>query len=259
LRAGLLIRGTGSAEREEIETYHERVRETVTSHLSPSTLAIHHRRLAEVLEASGQSDTELVAVHLLGAGETARAGACYARAADQAADALAFDRAARLYRCSLDLRSVDGEQERQLRIHLAETLANAGRGAESAREYLQAATKADEDEALDLRRRAALHFLTCGHYEEGLQVLSPLLATIGLKLPGSRVGAMASLLWQRLKLRLRGMRFTIQPAEQIDGEDLRSIDLCWLAGVGLFPLDLLTASVFLTRSLSLALAAGWSC
>jgi serine/threonine protein kinase len=256
LRAGGLIRVTGSAEREEIETYHDRVRETVTAHLPPATLALHHRRLAQALESSGQTDAELLAVHLLEGGELARAGVCYARAGQQAADALAFDRAARLYRCSLDLRTVDGAEERQLRIHLAETLANAGRGAESARQYLQAASEADEAEALDLRRRAALRFLTCGHYQEGRQVLPSLLSAIGLKLPSSPERALASLLLHRLKLRLRGLRFTLRPGEQIDPKDIRYIDICWAVGVGLFAVDLLAASLFLTRGLLRALAVG---
>jgi tetratricopeptide (TPR) repeat protein len=256
LRAGRLLRSTSSTDREEIETYHDRVRETVTAHLSADTLAAHHGRLAQVLEASGEADPELLGAHLQRAGEAGRAGTCYAQAAERAAEALAFDRAASLYRRSLQLRTVQGDERHGMRIHLAEALANAGRGPESAREYLDAAGEAGTVEALDLRRRAALLLLTCGHYQEGLQTLRPLLDAIGLALPRSPGRALGSLILLRLRLRLRGLEFTPRRPEEIAAEDTRYLDVCWAVGVGLFPLDLLSSWIFLTRSLLRALSTG---
>jgi hypothetical protein len=256
LRAIRLLRGTGSTEREEIETYHDRVRETVTAHLPADTLAEHHRRLARGLEASGAADPELLGDHLQRAGEARRAGACFAEAAGQAAEALAFDRAASLYRRGLDVRTVQGDEERGLRIRLAEALGNAGRGPESAREYLEAAQRARPEEALDLRRQAALRLLTCGHYREGIETLRPILDAAGLTLPGSPGQALWPLLLARLRLRLRGLDFTLRPAEEINLKDIRYIDICWAVGVGLFPLDLVSAWLFLTRGLLRALATG---
>jgi serine/threonine protein kinase len=256
LRAVRLLRGTGSAEQDEIETYHDRVRETVTAHLPADALAEHHRQLARVLEASGEADPELLGDHLQGAGEPRRAGACFARAAEGAAEALAFERAASLYRRGLELRTVQGDEERGLRIRLAEALGNAGRGPESAREYLEAAKGANPAQALDLRRQAALRLLTCGHYPEGIETLRPVLDTAGLTLPDSSRRAFWSLLLARLRLRLRGLDFTLRPPEEITSEDIRYIDICWAVGVGLFPLDLLSAWLFLTRGLLRALAVG---
>jgi hypothetical protein len=256
LRAVRLLRGTGSTEREEVETYHDRVRETVTAHLPADALAGHHRRLARVLEASGEPDPELLGDHLQQAGELGRAGACFAWAAKGAVEALAFDRAASLYRRSLELGSVPGDEERGLRIRLADALGNAGRGPESAREYLEAAQGTDPAEALDLRRQAALRLLTCGHFREGLETLRPVLDAAGLTLPGSSRRAFWPLLLSRLRLRLRGLNFTLRPPEEIAPGDLRYIDICWAVGVGLFPLDLPNAWLFLTRGLLRALAAG---
>jgi serine/threonine protein kinase len=256
LRAVHLIRGTGSADAEEIETYHDRVRETVTAHLPPDVLGAHHARLALVLEASGQADPELLGVHLQQAGDRKRAGVCYAQAADQAAEALAFDRAARLYRRSLELRTVHEEEERSLRVRLAEALANAGRGPEAAREYLSAAAGAAPAEALDLRRLAALRLLTCGHFREGIETIRPVLEAFGLGLPSSPSRGLLPLLLARLRLRLRGLRFTVRPPEQITPDDIRYMEVCWSVGVGLFSLDPFSAWTFLTRALLRAMAVG---
>jgi hypothetical protein len=256
LRSVRLIRGTGSPERGEVETYHDRVRETVTAHLPPQALAAHHGRLAHVLEAAGRPDPELLAVHLQQAGERRQASAWYVRAADQAAESLAFDRAARLYRRSLELGTAQGDEERAWRVRLAEALGHAGRGPESAREYLHAAGGAGPDEALELRRQAALRLLTCGHYREGLKTLRPLLDAAGLHLPSSPGRTMLTLLLLRLRLRLRGLGFTPRPPHEINLQDIRYIDICRSIGVGLFPLDLPAAWGFLTRALLQALAVG---
>jgi hypothetical protein len=87
LRAARLVRGSGPAEEERVEAYHDRVRETVVARVAPEALAGHHRRLAQALEASGQADPEFVAAHYQGAGEGERAGRLYAGAGDLSAHA----------------------------------------------------------------------------------------------------------------------------------------------------------------------------
>jgi hypothetical protein len=225
-------------------------------HLDPDSLRHHHCRLVSVLEASGTADPEVLGVHLVGAGEAARAGHYYALAAARAAEALAFDRAAKLYRLALELQAPQGEVERQLRTKLGEALANAGRGAESARAYLAATAGAGPAETLELQRLAALQFLRSGHIDDGVDTLRTVLATVGLRLLPTPRRAFWALVFQRLRLYLRGVRFRVRPPEQINPNELTRLDICQSASVGLSMVDTLQGAYFQSRSLLLALRVG---
>jgi tetratricopeptide (TPR) repeat protein len=264
LRSGRLIRGatTGSAEHEVIETYHDRVRETVVTHLAPAAREDCHHRLALALLDSGETDPEVLAVHFQGANLPARAAGYFARAADQAAEALAFDRAAKLYRLALDLhRPSDApdarlEEARRLQIRLGDALANAGRGALAAREYLAVRPGATGAETIDLERKAAMQFLISGHVDEGIAVLRRVLRSVGMSLPSNPTSALRTLLLLRFWLRLRGVRFRERDAGAISIDELSRIDICWAAVAGLSLVDPVPAAVFQTRNLLLALRAG---
>ena len=115
--------------------------------------------------------------------------------------------------------------------------ANAGRGAESASHFLQAADAAAVGEALELRRRAAEQFLRSGHIDEGVKVLQGVLAAVGLKMPRTPRRALFSLLWRTVLLRLRGLRFRERKAEELAPGLLSQIDACWSAALGLSLVD----------------------
>lgn len=263
LRAGRLIRSTAASpltqlreESSSIETYHDRIRETVLLHLDAQTLQHHHQRLVSVLQESGQVDPEVLAIHLVGAGQRSQAGHYYVLAAAQAAETLAFDRAAKLYLLALELLAPQGEEERRLRTKLADALANAGSGAESARAYLSAASGADAAERLELQRKAALQFLRSGHIDDGLATLRSVLAAVGLKLLPSPRHAFWALVWQRARLLLRGLRFRPCPPDRINPAELSRLDICQSAAIGLSMVDVLQGAYFQTRSTRLALKLG---
>jgi len=256
LRSARLIKSTGPACDDEVETYHDRVREAVVARLSPEILRARHRQIALTLEAARSTDPEALGAHFLGGGEPDKAAAYFAEAAARASDALAFDRAATLYRITLEIRPADAPEARQFRRRLGDALANAGRGAEAARVYQEAAANATFAETFDLRRLAAAQLLVSGHVEAGLAALHDVLAAVGMSLPATPSGALCSLLFHQARLRLRGLSFRRRDPSEIASADLARIDVCWAAGAGLSVVDFIRAASFQAKGLLLALRAG---
>jgi eukaryotic-like serine/threonine-protein kinase len=256
LRAENLARTSGARRSDAVEPYHDRIREAVLLHQTPASRSAQHGRLAVALEASGRADPEALAFHWRGAGKLEKAAEYAAQAAEQAARALAFDRAARLYHLSLDLRPLDGEPGSKLRAKLGDALANAGRGAEAAAVYLEAAMDATPTEALDLRRRAADQLLRSGHIDEAMDAFRSVLGAIGMSMPETPRSALASLLIRRAQVRLRGLRFTERDESEIPPEMLTRIDTCWSVAAGLGLVDTIVGRYFQARCLLLALDAG---
>ncbi|MEP6707122.1 MAG: serine/threonine-protein kinase PknK, partial [Pyrinomonadaceae bacterium] len=144
----------------------------------------------------------------------------------------------------------------ELKCGLADALANAGRPAEAAPAYLEAARETSSARALDLRRRAAEQLLMGGHIEEGLAVLRTVLEAVGFKLARGPRRALLWLLLRRWQIRLRGLNFVEHNASEIPESDLLRIDICWAGAAGLGAVDLIRGADFQARHLLLALGAG---
>jgi serine/threonine protein kinase len=256
LASSRMIRTTGSGPDDIIEPYHDRIREILGRRMSADTIQSWHQRLARAIRAVAKPDSSVLAMHLAAAGELEAAADNYASAAAQAADALAFDRAADFYQLSLKLRTTTPAEERELRAKLADALANDGRGPEASKEYLAAAEGAPASLALELRRRAAMQSLISGHIDEGMEALRTVLATVGMKLPRTHYQALRSVILRRIMIRLRGLRFRPKDVTQISPEQLTKIDVCWSAAVGLSIVDPLYAADFDERGLLLSLRSG---
>ncbi|WP_437829445.1 ATP-binding protein [Sorangium sp. So ce1153] len=255
-----LVAARRAGEGELVEVSHDLVRASVVGRLGPEQLAARHRRVGRALEALGTADAETLARHWLGAGEPARAGRLATLAAEQAAEALAFERAARLYELALGLLSRDAElpeaERRALGVRCADALVDAGKGAEAARLYAAAAEGADSALGLELRRRAAEQYLRSGHIDEGIELVRAVLKAVGLSFPETPRRALVALLLHRAELRLRGLRFRERPEREVRPEDLARIDACWTVTVGLSAVDMVRAAEFSARALLLALRAG---
>ncbi len=256
LRAQHLVRGTGLGSLDEVETYHDRIRETVVNQLDANRRRELNQRLARELEQAGGADPETLGVHFEGAGELAKAGHYYALSADEASEALAFDRAVKLYRRALELGPADPAAARRIRTRLGDALANVGRSVEAAQAYQEAAVDADKLELIELERRAAYQFLVSGHIDEGLSAFGAILDPMGLSLPRTPRRAFMRLLLSRARLRVRGLRFRERSAAEVPGETLELIDIYRSVAVGISVVDVIRGADYQTRSLLLALKAG---
>ncbi len=253
LRVAHLLRTSGMRATDYVEPYHGRVRSAVLENISPSAARGHHKRLALALETSGHPDPEALSVHWREVGDAERAGQYAAAAADKAARALAFDRAVYFYKMCFELTPA---APAELRVRLADALANAGRGGEAGRAYLDAAEHPDAGDALDLRRRAAEQLLRSGHLDEGLRAIQAVLAAVGMKLPGTPRTALISLLLRRTRVRTRGLGFTERDEGQLPRKTLALVDICSAVSAGLALTDTIRGADFQARQLLLALEAG---
>jgi eukaryotic-like serine/threonine-protein kinase len=237
------------------ECYHDRIREVVAGALSPKRRQQLHGRLAAALIAAAVMDHEALVVHCEAAGDREGAADHALAAADQARRALAFERAAELYATALRLGDSVREQ-RDVWTRLGDTLANAGHGEAAADAYRTAAHGAPAAEALELRRRAASQYLRTGCMEAGLSVLTQILGELGERVPATPRRALASLVWNRARLRLRRHERPAVEAMRIAPSELLRLDALWTAATDLGMVDLVAGADFATRQLLLALDLG---
>jgi len=256
LRSESLARLQGPRDEDPVEIYHDRIRETALRAIEGRSLAEIHLALGRALEQSGDADAVALSHHFRQAGEDQRATRHTIDAAEQAEAALAFDRAAELYRAALDLRALPAEEVPELEARLAEALANAGRLYDSAKAYLRASDEGRDREHLEWTRRAADRLLASGHSDEGRVVLETVLESVGLHLPRSTGRAIASLLSNKAAIRLRGLKYKIRDESEVSVPELERLDACWTASRSLAYTDGLVGIDFHTRHLRLALKAG---
>ncbi len=256
LRVARLVRTYGAGPTSTFEPYHDRVREAVLGNLAPDAQVAWHRRLVETLESSGRIDPETLLFHWLACGERTRAARYAPLAAANAAEALAFERAVRLYRTALELHPEPGETRRGLLMQLAESLINIGWGAEAATVLQEAARDAAPARAHELRLRAADQLLRSGHWEEGLQLLQSVMEIAGLRYPKTPGRAVASLILRRAHLRLRGLGFRRRPPDPGDEREALRMATGWTAAANMSMTDPVRAADLQTGYLLRALRMG---
>jgi predicted ATPase len=252
VRAAQFVRSGSTAY--SIELHHERIGETLRQLLPEAERRQIHRRLAQAVEARGIDDPESLYEDYLGAGENGRAGFHAEAAAHKASSALAFDRAALYFRRAIELAPEHANLE--LKIALGDALANAGRPAEAAAQFLDAAKTASARRALELNQRAGAQLLMGGHLDEGLEIFAKVLRAAGFSLPKGPKRALLSLIFRRALIKLRGLDFAEREAAGIAEADLQRIDICWSIAAGLGIVDLIRGAEFQSRHMLLALRAG---
>ncbi len=216
----------------------------------------HHRRLARALESTASADPEAFALHLLGAGERERAAPYAEQAAEQAITNLALERAVRLFRLALEIGAPASPSASRLQVRLAQSLAWAGRGAEAARAYSEAAAGAPGLQRVELERAAAEQLLASGRIDEGAQGLRLVLSTLGMTAPRSTLGALFWLAMYRLSIAVMGLRFVERKPEDVRPEDRVRIEAMYAAAMGFAVVDVLLGACMQARLLLHSLRAG---
>lgn len=255
-----LLRSTPGDGATAVEVYHDWIREVIAGSLSAESLCERHREIAESLERLPEPDPQQLFTHYLGAGLPEAASRYAVPAADQAAAALAFDRAADLYRQALRLRR-DLPEDWALQVKVAEALANAGRGGEAAESFEAAAAalascSPGHEEAAVLKRRAAEQYLRSGHVERGTALMRAVLAELGIPLPPNSLRAVASAVLQRVRFLWRGARSTLRRPEDVPPRTCQRLSACWAGSTGLVVVDPILADGLGLRCLLEALEAG---
>jgi eukaryotic-like serine/threonine-protein kinase len=243
-----LVRVHGPRPQDAIEPFHDRIRAAVVAlHDADAQRSLHHA-IGRALEAAA-APADALYVRFEAAGDHERAAPYLLAAASTALAAFAFGRAAELFRRALD--HAPAERRGSLHVQLALALANDGRSADAAEQYvLAAALEPDTTTQLDLLRHAAERFLMGGRVQQGLDTARALLDHVSTTLPRTRTRAIGGILWNQLRMRGRALTWTRR--------DRRSLpaDICWSMGAGLGMVDSLLGAYFTGRAARIALAEG---
>lgn len=250
LRTCSMIRLQGTRRWDAVELFHDRIGEGVLADMSPDDRRGLHGELARALEHEGCGSPELLARHWHGFGDLLRASQCAQRAADDAEQVLAFERAAGLL-ADAAAWATDGAHAAGLRMRQGQALVRAGRSAAAAEAYLAGAEHSRGPARVEAERRAADAWMAAGHVDRGLQLLRPMLRAAGVSWPRSPMVAAAALAWTYGRLRIRGIDYLLGGAPT--AAELHKVDLCWAVGMGLTNVMPVEGMLFAVRSLLAAL------
>jgi eukaryotic-like serine/threonine-protein kinase len=240
-----------------VAPYHAHFSAVLLAHATPTELQQRHLALAQALSQGACRDPEALARHWQASGRQDAAATCFVQAAVVAERARAFGHAAALYRSALASQPQRTAAERSPWLHkLGEMLVNAGRSAEAAHAFLEAAAAEPPAQSRALLHLAAAHFLRAGNTEQGLAVARRLFAEIGESLPLSPAGALVALSWQRTQIRMRGLEVRERAQAEVSSDQRFACDALWSIAMPLSTLDLVRGFELHSRCLLRALQLG---
>lgn len=233
----------GELER-QLSIYHDKIRETLVEEMNLGRSTALHLAIADAAIATGEDDFEAIAHHYSSAGRDDAASGYFARAAVSAERALAFERAAALYRRAVETSSAQLPERDRLRLEWASALIRAGRGTEAAEILLDLATRASGTEVFERKQRAAELLMWAGQFSRGIEILSELLASVGRPMPKSSWHAWMTAIYIQTKLRFHDLGFVERDASECKKEDLLRLDTFQAAAWPLSMVDLARATYF---------------
>lgn len=259
LEARRLVVTTRAGLDERVDCAHDRIREAASEALAPAHTEFLHRRLAEALEAESNRDCDVLRTHWRVAGERDKARDYAHLSAERAERALAFARAAELYREALELAPPGDALARSLRERLGHALILAGRGAEAAREFSALVPQASRAEALVYRTLATTQLLRAGKLVEGFAELARADDLFGLRLPRQGWWALVQLLARKLRIRFSALEPRALEAaweQRASASQSARLDALWEVAAALSSADFLRGNVYGAELLLRALRLG---
>jgi eukaryotic-like serine/threonine-protein kinase len=238
-----------------VEPYHDRIREAVIADMTDEERRELHGRLASALDADSGVDPEVPIQHWLAADEVQRAARRAGTAAREAHQRLALHRASALYELALR-GTVSDVVRRDLLTGLAEVLTASGRLSEAAVAFGKAAALATGRERFTLERRRVEQLLRAGESAAGFAGGTKLLSEVGISVPTTWRGTLASFMYQRFRIRIRGLGYTLRDESKVDPAVLDRLDVLWSLSSGFTLVDPMLGRVLQARYLRDALDAG---
>jgi eukaryotic-like serine/threonine-protein kinase len=242
------------------EVYHHRIRDEVLGGLTDAGRRSYHRAIADAMLTADRPKLARVVEHYDAAGDAEAVRRYVVVAANDAASALAFDLAARLYRRAI---AVGGTELDDVELHarLGEALASAGRSRLAGEAFGGAAAIAENNAGSGyrtayLQRLAAQQFLKGGHRDEAEAALRTVLSPLRLELPRSRREALRKTLVSRVRLLVRGLAFERSSRGEVPAQTLDRLDILHVLAVTMAWVDHTKAAWLGTRFLLEALEAG---
>jgi hypothetical protein len=222
---------------------HDRLRRAALALMSEARRRVLHRALASAHFEHKHGRSGKGARHLVELGERARAAEPFADAGYQALQALAFDRAVRMYtlalRCTPD--------DRGLRIHLAEALAFADRPSDAGRQFLRSARASQLARRISLTARGIEQLIYGGELEVAMKALRGLLVELGAVYPETHARASALLVLELERLTGHSLRFREHNPCELSSRLLAELDAYCRIGKALLPLDPARGGYLLVR------------
>ncbi len=202
-RTLLLTTPDGERLTSAFECYHDTVRCSVLASLSPNDKMDLHTQLAHTLRRQREPDIEAALTQLTLAGNADEVLLLVRQAAERSRGCAQFDRAAKLYTTALENNGLTNADRRSLlEARFEVELAGAALVA-AADSKLQIARLSSPDEHRAQLVEAAELLLCAGEVHRGLDILTPMLDELGLRLPASEqeaIGAAVALLQEVVPL-----------------------------------------------------------
>jgi len=257
LRALGLLQDCDLASEPSAEVANLTIRTTVIADMGPERVRELNLRLVAASQSTEPEPTATLLRYQLGSAHLEAARRTAMSAARSAEEAMAFEHAAHLY--ELSSAAWDGkpdDTQREVLRLLGEALACAGHAGRAAVSFTRAAAGAKSADSLEMRRRAAEYWLRSGHIAEGIASLVGLLSDVSVTLPRRGQRALASMVWQRAALTLRGLDFERKNPRQLAARDLTRVDVLASVGSLIGLVDFVSGADFQTRAVREALSIG---